>query len=115
AFARDLEKKRLAGVDLAADIVDGRSLVAAAREATRGHRREALDAFLSGLEALSGNERALLLTAKETVAAMAATDTRPFLSRSTVAHVEAERKRAIFGSWYELFPRSQTDDPKRHG
>ena len=29
--------------------------------------------------------------------------------------VEAERRAAGFGSWYELFPRSQSGDPDRHG
>ena len=47
---------------------------------------------------------------------MQAADDRPFRLRSAVQLVDAERLQARFASWYELFPpRSQTDDPTRHG
>jgi starch synthase (maltosyl-transferring) len=29
--------------------------------------------------------------------------------------LDVERREAGFASWYEIFPRSQTDDPNRHG
>jgi len=115
AFARDLEKKRIAGVAGPLDLEEGRKRIATARDAANGSRREALEAILGGLDVLTDGERALLLAAKETLTAMAAVDTKPFLTHSQTVRVEAERKRAIFGNWYEIFPRSQTDSAKRHG
>jgi starch synthase (maltosyl-transferring) len=40
---------------------------------------------------------------------------RHFTTRSEALPLDVERPAAGFASWYELFPRSQTDDPKRHG
>lgn len=42
-------------------------------------------------------------------------DRRPFRLRSTASAVDAERKEAAFASWYQIFPRSQSGDPNRHG
>lgn len=114
-FARDLDKKRIAGLDVSLDVEEGRALIANTREAANGTTRHALDAILDGLRALPASDRASLLSANETLNAVASAEVRPFLTRSTIFTVEAERKRAIFGSWYELFPRSQTDSPDRHG
>ncbi len=41
--------------------------------------------------------------------------TRPHATQSPPTFVDAERREARFASWYELFPRSMTDDPRRHG
>ncbi|MEK6295153.1 MAG: alpha-amylase family glycosyl hydrolase, partial [Paraburkholderia tropica] len=51
-----------------------------------------------------------------TAAAVRAANHRPFLSRdATVQRVDAERAAARFASWYEIFPRSMSDDETRHG
>ncbi|MBS0223156.1 MAG: alpha-1,4-glucan--maltose-1-phosphate maltosyltransferase [Proteobacteria bacterium] len=39
----------------------------------------------------------------------------PFATRHEPLLLDVERPAAGFGSWYELFPRSQTNEPKRHG
>jgi starch synthase (maltosyl-transferring) len=47
---------------------------------------------------------------------MRAADPREFASRADLLYpVDAERLAARFSSWYELFPRSQSGDPARHG
>ena len=47
---------------------------------------------------------------------MRETEERRFLSRREPPFaVEVERPQAGFGAWYELFPRSSTDDARRHG
>ncbi|PPA02075.1 alpha-1,4-glucan--maltose-1-phosphate maltosyltransferase, partial [Pseudomonas sp. MWU12-2312b] len=46
---------------------------------------------------------------------MAQADHRAYLSLSPEFPVDVERELAQFASWYELFPRSITDDPARHG
>lgn len=60
--------------------------------------------------------RTELVFAESTARAIAASRLRPFASRhSHVLRVEAERSAARFASWYELFPRSMSNDPNRHG
>jgi starch synthase (maltosyl-transferring) len=55
------------------------------------------------------------LEQRELAQALAHPDAQPFLSRSGPHIVDVERERAGFASWYELFPRSQSRDPKIHG
>ncbi|MGF6775094.1 maltotransferase domain-containing protein [Paraburkholderia sp. GAS334] len=57
-----------------------------------------------------------LLLAPATAKAIAAARHRPFLTRDPVIYrIEAERAAARFASWYEIFPRSMSDDENRHG
>jgi starch synthase (maltosyl-transferring) len=52
----------------------------------------------------------------DTARAMQQADARPFAVQNEPVHaVDAERLAAGFSSWYELFPRSQSGDPARHG
>ena len=65
-----------------------------------------------------GNPAARLdiVLAPETESAVAFARHRPFLSRDpAIYRIDAERPAARFGSWYEIFPRSMSDDPTRHG
>ncbi|MGI4856275.1 MAG: maltotransferase domain-containing protein [Janthinobacterium lividum] len=51
-----------------------------------------------------------------TRAAVAATRHRDFQVRHPVVlSIQAERAAARYANWYELFPRSQSGDPRRHG
>ncbi|MBN1575525.1 MAG: alpha-1,4-glucan--maltose-1-phosphate maltosyltransferase [Chitinispirillaceae bacterium] len=54
-------------------------------------------------------------TGDELVNLMGMFPDRTFESRSAVYRVDVERVRALYSSWYELFPRSCTNDPARHG
>ncbi len=57
-----------------------------------------------------------VLLADETTQAMRQADARPFEYTTPVEYgVTVDRPAARFSSWYEIFPRSQTDDPRRHG
>ncbi|MEJ0028580.1 MAG: alpha-1,4-glucan--maltose-1-phosphate maltosyltransferase [Rhizomicrobium sp.] len=94
-FARDLARKQEAGHDIALDIREGDAMV-----------REVLG--------LPASDSAILL-APETIEAMHRLEERKFLVRSPAYPIDADRSGAGFASWYELFPRSQTDDPTRHG
>jgi starch synthase (maltosyl-transferring) len=94
-FVRDLTSKQAAGQDITLDIREGDAMV-----------RETLN-----VPALN----AAILAAPETVEAMRLKQERGFLVRSATYTIEVDRTGAAFASWYELFPRSQTDDPSRHG
>jgi starch synthase (maltosyl-transferring) len=94
-FARDLEKKHQAGRDIALDLREGENAVGTAL-------------------GVSAPDASVLL-APETVTAMRGAERRRFVTRSDTYVVDVDRQGASFASWYELFPRSQTDDEARHG
>jgi starch synthase (maltosyl-transferring) len=57
-----------------------------------------------------------VVLAPETADVIAKARHRPFLSRdATTYRIDAERAAARFASWYEIFPRSMSGDPTRHG
>jgi starch synthase (maltosyl-transferring) len=114
-FVRDLARKLEAGVDLALDVREGRALVeAAALQAPRAAAK-ALAAALAELDKAETGRAAGLLLSPALTAAMAQADGHAFSTRSFVQPVVVDRPSALFSSWYEIFPRSQTDDPARHG
>src|SRR5690606_22833137 len=60
--------------------------------------------------------RVAILLDNETRRAMEAAEAHPHLVRTDIQlPVEVDRPKALYSSWYELFPRSETDDPGRHG
>jgi len=114
-FARDLTRKRDAGQDVALELKEGTDLIDAAHLRAPPRMRAALKKITTAMKNLAPVERAALLLAPETIAAMQYADDRPFPARSKEYSIEAERQAARFASWYELFPRSQTDSPLRSG
>ncbi len=115
-FAEELEKKYAAGMPIALELEEGRLLVE--EVVARADRSVAADiALLAGrLRKADVEERRRLLLTPATGMLMAAARVRPHLHRHPVEYpVEAERRAAAFASWYELFPRSQSGDPNRHG
>ncbi|WP_321844318.1 maltotransferase domain-containing protein [Paraburkholderia bannensis] len=78
--------------------------------------RAALDDIVRRFIGADTDTRCALLAAPATAAAVRGAHHRPFLSRdATVQRVDAERPAARFASWYEIFPRSMSDDESRHG
>jgi starch synthase (maltosyl-transferring) len=113
-LCREIEIKRAAGVDVSLEAAEGRQLLA--HVAARGDATEALNPILACVDAASADQQIDILLAPPTRAAMAATGYRPFhTEREPRLPLEIERPQAGFASWYELFPRSATDDPDRHG
>jgi starch synthase (maltosyl-transferring) len=113
SFAEELENKHAAEVPITLELEEGRLLIAeiAARPSGAGLRR--LSKQLAGADA---EAQLRLLLAPETAALVAAAQVRPHAVRHpTEFAVLAERRAAVFAAWYELFPRSQTSDPRRHG
>jgi starch synthase (maltosyl-transferring) len=112
-FRDELSKKAAAGLVVTLELSEGEALVreAAARRGAGG----AFDAVLGRLHGLDDAARVRLLLAPDLAALMRAADDRPFGVRTEPMPVDAERARASFASWYEIFPRSMSDDPARHG
>ncbi|MCC5883178.1 MAG: alpha-1,4-glucan--maltose-1-phosphate maltosyltransferase [Halomonas sp.] len=116
-YHSELSKKYRAGVPVGLELEEGRLLVTQAMERSEGELREALAALHEKYQQLELDaDRVALLLDNSTVKLMEAADSRPHLVRSDACYgVEVERLRARYSSWYELFPRSETDSPHRHG
>jgi starch synthase (maltosyl-transferring) len=114
-YVRDLAKKQEAGLDLSLEISEGIALMRAAGAREKGRNAALLRSEIDRIAAAAPSEQAALLLSDSVRRLMADADDRPFRAVSPGQAVEADRLTARFASWYELFPRSQTDDPARHG
>ncbi|MBB3350309.1 starch synthase (maltosyl-transferring) [Rhizobium sp. BK049] len=114
-FRYELTKKNDARLDLKLELQEGLDLVRAAKAEAQAALGAELQALIDSLENASDAERTAILLDPETAELMKRADKRPFRLRSTASAVDAERKSAAFASWYQIFPRSQSGDPNRHG
>ncbi|MGN8346213.1 alpha-1,4-glucan--maltose-1-phosphate maltosyltransferase [Pseudomonas sp. SMV71] len=115
SFRYELEKKYAAGVPISLELQEGRNHVQQAAERSDGQLSEQLAALHHQLSGLLPAEQVALFLAPHSADLMSLADHRPYLSISPEYPLDVERERAQFASWYELFPRSITDDPRRHG
>ncbi|MGH8352378.1 MAG: alpha-1,4-glucan--maltose-1-phosphate maltosyltransferase [Pseudomonas sp.] len=115
-FRYELNKKHAVGMPVVLELEEGRLHLERAAEHAQGETRSVLLDLLGRLSAAPlETDRAALLLAGETAAAMAAADPHEHPAHSALFPLEVERPLAQFASWYELFPRSETNDAKRHG
>ncbi|WP_035715986.1 maltotransferase domain-containing protein [Azorhizobium doebereinerae] len=113
-FHHELDAKVKAGIPVDLEIREGAALVAqaSAAEDTAG----ALATLQDRMARATPEQQRDILLADDTVRLMRTTRERPFLSQHpTHFGVDAERQGAAFASWYEIFPRSTSGDPTRHG
>lgn len=114
-FRSELEKKYAAGLDLTLELEEGRLLIEEARAEAKEDIADRVNPLADRLIGADYSTRLEILLGPETSEIMTAADRRPFMVRSEAIPVDAERTAAGFASWYELFPRSMSDDPRRHG
>ena len=112
SYHHGLEKKIEAGVAQSVDLDEGRQLIA---EAAKADRSGKLAKIADDLSTLDPDAAGQLLLDAETARLMDEVQDRAFACKSEAHCIDAERRGALFASWYELFPRSQTNDPARHG
>ncbi|HUR41050.1 MAG TPA: alpha-1,4-glucan--maltose-1-phosphate maltosyltransferase [Verrucomicrobiae bacterium] len=115
SFRHGLARKAAAGVPIKLELEEGRALI---REAAQqpGPAAGSLAALSRELATLDDSRTLDLFLGEATAALMRAGEPRRFVTRSQPElEVEVERTRAGFAAWYELFPRSCTRDPARHG
>jgi starch synthase (maltosyl-transferring) len=115
SLCHGVEKKQAAGQEVTLELADAAALVSAAEERAAGDLKRQLMQLHEALE--RGDSSALpRMLSSEAAALMAAADERSFLTRSEPElAVDVDRPQAGFASWYEMFPRSATDDPTRPG
>lgn len=115
-YARDLARKRAAGVMDATDIADGSTLLAQAMENAPTSVARQLASMAARMATLGRDMAADLLLDPATATLMAQADPRPFhTTLPAPLRVVVERAAARFASWYELFPRSLGPAPGMHG
>ncbi|MGQ9424511.1 alpha-1,4-glucan--maltose-1-phosphate maltosyltransferase [Gilvimarinus sp. F26214L] len=144
-FYDEVAKKHRAGVPLQVELEEGRMLLLAARHSPRHHARpdrhdaDYLSEVIQGEDEYSIEEASAIVAAalqdlqeaeesrdsgqkvrimldQQLFRAMEALEERRFCTGTRQNFsIDVERTRAGFASWYELFPRSVTNDPARHG
>jgi starch synthase (maltosyl-transferring) len=118
-WAGELSRKLEAGRDVRSELLEGAELLAAA--ARRAESTAPADAarLRAGRVALASQLKPDSIDAAldPTLIAAAARHADRSLATSSGRELQvfAERERAIFSSWYELFPRSTAMDGRRHG
>jgi len=114
-FADELTKKHAAGVPTALEVREGASLVAQAEARAAPAAKAALAQLVEILGQQDADAQRETLLSPEVAALMASADDRPLAAMLDPIPVQAERVAAGFAAWYEVFPRSMSDDPNRHG
>lgn len=115
-YCDELEKKFAAGVPVDLELQEGEVLVREALEQASPDNRARLETALERMRAGgSMDDRVYAVLDLEVRRIVRAGEGHPHTFRSDVYPVDVERVEAEFASWYELFPRSVTDDPNRHG
>ena len=120
SWSKDLKKRADAGQDISVDVLIGVDIVRqAADRASGGDLKKLMDIAAVRLKESAKKDRAgALAVAQNPELALLVNawrdrtgDTR--YERELAVVVDPEKAR--FSTWYELFPRSVTTDPKRHG
>ncbi len=115
-FRQELSKKYGAGVPVGLEAEEGRRHVEHAVKRAQGETRAVLEDAMNRIHhSHLIEEKISVLLSPEIAAAMEAADPHEHCSYSATYPLDVDRTRALFASWYELFPRSETDSPERHG
>jgi starch synthase (maltosyl-transferring) len=117
-LAADTDKKHKAGQPVALEVIEGTEIIRSAAAKARGSIRRALQALLDRLAEPEGDTAARLaiLMSDETAAQVAAARHRLNVSSyDKQLELVVDRRLGSFGAWYEMMPRSQSGDAKRHG
>jgi starch synthase (maltosyl-transferring) len=114
-YRDELAKKSAAGVPIVLELIEGETLLRAAAARAAKPLAAQLQSVLASLPKQDEATKRATLLAPDLAKLMADADDRPFLATSAPIPVDAERIEARFSSWYEVFPRSMSDDPARHG
>lgn len=119
----DFIKKRDAGQVISLELIEGRELVKRAAAKATGPDREVMDTTLNRLAhggedgGRADDELATrLLLSNDLHIAMRRSGERTNRSRyKSELECFVDRIAARYAAWYEVFPRSMSDDPNRHG
>jgi starch synthase (maltosyl-transferring) len=112
-WSRDMLRRLEASQDVSVELDLGAGLVQAAAQRATGADAEALR---EAAEALAGPRGAQTAVSPELAELMARNPLGYFPTcHRRVLSVTVDRERARFSAWYEMFPRSASSEPGRHG
>jgi starch synthase (maltosyl-transferring) len=115
SWADETRKKIAAERDVTVETIEGLQLIESIHRSCDDERLREFAARLSALEKGSRAQAELMLDVGA-LALISSFAPRSDLSRYPLElEVRVDRAAARFSSWYELFPRSQSGDPRRHG
>ncbi len=117
SWVREVEKKRVAGQVVTLEAVEGiRIAEKASALATSAVAQANIDDLLARATTLAPAAQIDLLLSPEARGILGpAADRQNLSAYDRTLDVIADRRAARFSSWYELFPRSASNDPGRHG
>ncbi len=115
-YKDEIAKKSAAGIDVSLELREGLALLARTAERAQGSARADFQDLLGRLTHADDATRLAGFLSPELSTLMAQADDRP--RAATLPQpicIDAERSGAAFAAWYEVFPRSMSDDANRHG
>ncbi|HUC97633.1 MAG TPA: maltotransferase domain-containing protein, partial [Candidatus Polarisedimenticolaceae bacterium] len=115
SWRHGLSKKADAKQDVGLELIEGAELIALAAKRARGSDAERLTAYATSLR---GKEAGAIQKAleEELAALMSKHAERRWTARyAKELRIIVDRPLAEFSSWYEIFPRSYADQPRKHG
>lgn len=116
SFRYELEKKYAAGQVVDLEFREGIELLHKVLQTAPEDCEAELGEIVRELQHNADREaRFALFMAPRTLEVMQRAEHRPHLTRSLTYELDVERPLAEFASWYELFPRSESPTPGRHG
>ncbi len=115
-WAYELQKRVAAGQNVAVDLFIGAELVQEAATANDGEPARSLLAFARMLRSNAAGEATEAALGSSLASLMRRHAPRRFVTEwDKPICIWVDRAKARFSSWYELFPRSASSDPGRHG
>ncbi|WP_269509159.1 maltotransferase domain-containing protein [Burkholderia sp. IMCC1007] len=119
SLVTDIAKKRAADQDVTLEVREAQFLLAAALKLADPADSRAIPRMAQLAAELNDalpDDRLAMIGSPAFADAYAALRYRPFVTHDAAVYpVEVERRAARFSSWYEMFPRSASNDPHRHG
>ncbi len=113
SWSGELEKKLAAGQNVELELLEGRELVEEALGRAKGDDRERLASIIQAFDADPAT-RATLLLGQDVKSVMSRWPSRETAVRhQPELEVFVDRVKARYAAWYEMFPRSQGQDPAR--
>jgi starch synthase (maltosyl-transferring) len=110
-----LSKKADAKQDVGLELIEGAELIGLAAKRARGSDAERLTAYAASLRAKEAGAIQKALE-EELAALMSKHAERRWTARyDKELRITVDRPLAEFSSWYEIFPRSCADQPRKHG
>ncbi len=114
-FADELTKKYQAGRDIHIELLEGLALIEKTATANLNGSSKFLTSILADANGATDDRKREIVLSKSVANWMRLGDLKEFLVQSTTVIVDSERIASRFSSWYEVFPRSMSGDPDRHG